>query len=239
MLAGALFNRATAIFTKLVEIQTLGVEILPDNDLMRECGQHLQEALDLGRMVLHRSGEEGIDELWGEPFKAFAFPIETFYESRYIKISQTMRDIDRICDVMSGTMDMLPRFAGIEPLIRDFARAAKVECETRRTDPEIFDIWTSFVVSAETLSGFRPLLPEDATEGEQQRALRGMQLIRSGTDLVSHIARARVPMPKSARAFIERCEQHRVAERAAMSEDLLAQSPATSASESQAYFHQS
>ncbi|MGC4093589.1 MAG: hypothetical protein QM756_37965 [Polyangiaceae bacterium] len=38
-------------------------------------------------MVLHRSGEEGIDELWGEPFKAFAFPIEEFYKSRYIKIA--------------------------------------------------------------------------------------------------------------------------------------------------------
>ena len=75
-------------------MQALGVEIQPDNALMRECGEHLQEALELGKMVLHRSGEEGIDELWGEPFKAFAFPIEEFYKSRYIKIAQTMRGID-------------------------------------------------------------------------------------------------------------------------------------------------
>ncbi|HEY5377818.1 MAG TPA: hypothetical protein VIK01_29255, partial [Polyangiaceae bacterium] len=66
MLAGALFNRAADIFTKLVELQACGVEIQADNALMRQCGEHLQESLALGQMVLHRSGEEGIDELWGE-----------------------------------------------------------------------------------------------------------------------------------------------------------------------------
>ena len=65
MLAGALFNRATDIFTKLVDLQALGVEISSDNALMRECGRCLQEALVLGKSVLHRSGDEGIDELWG------------------------------------------------------------------------------------------------------------------------------------------------------------------------------
>src|SRR6516225_2863431 len=102
MLAGALFNRATDIFTKLVELQAVGVEISYDNALMRECGACLQEALELGRTVLHRSGEEGIDELWGEPFKAFSIPIESFYESRYIKIAQTMRDIDRVVEVLAN-----------------------------------------------------------------------------------------------------------------------------------------
>jgi hypothetical protein len=46
--------------------------------------------------VLHRSGDEGIDELWGEPFRAFSIPVEAFYESRYIKIAQALREIDRI-----------------------------------------------------------------------------------------------------------------------------------------------
>ena len=82
MLAGALFNRATDIFTKLVELQELGIEIETDNALMRECGFCLQEALSLGKLVLHRSGEEGIDELWGEPFRAFSIPVEAFYDSR-------------------------------------------------------------------------------------------------------------------------------------------------------------
>ena len=47
-----------------------------------------------------RSGEEGIDELWGEPFRAFSVSVAEFYESRYIKIGQSMRDIDRIADAM-------------------------------------------------------------------------------------------------------------------------------------------
>ena len=57
MLAGALFNRATDIFRKLVEMQALGVDIQSDNQLMRECGQCLEKALTLGKLVQHRSGE--------------------------------------------------------------------------------------------------------------------------------------------------------------------------------------
>jgi hypothetical protein len=205
MLAGSLFNRATDVFTKLVEIQALGVEIKPDNALMHECGQHLQEALSLGKMVLHRSGEEGIDELWGEPFKAFAFPIEEFYKSRYVKIAMTMAHIDRIKDALIDTFAKLPTFAGIEPLIADFARAAQAKCETLRTDPDVFDVWASFVAAAEKLSEYQPALPPSPTFNEQQHAARGLELIRQGKDLVSYIARARVTMPKSTREFIERC----------------------------------
>ena len=96
MLAGALFNRAGDVFTKVVELQALGVDIAPDDRLLSQCGDYLQRALELGRQVLHRSGDEGIDELWGEPFKVYAFPIEDFYRSRYIKIAQTMRAIDGV-----------------------------------------------------------------------------------------------------------------------------------------------
>ena len=63
MLAGALFNRATDIFTKLVELQACGVEIQSDNALMRQCGEHLQKSLALGKIVLHRNNEKEIDEL--------------------------------------------------------------------------------------------------------------------------------------------------------------------------------
>src|SRR5262252_4910073 len=115
MLAGALFNRATDIFTKLVDLQALGAEIRHDNALMRECGDLLQEALSLGRLVLHRSGEEGIDELWGEPFKAFAYPIEDFYRSRYVKIAQTMSAIDTIGAVMARVFGGFGSFVDVEP----------------------------------------------------------------------------------------------------------------------------
>jgi hypothetical protein len=209
MLAGALFNRATDMFRKLVEIQALGVEIQHDNALMRECGDHLQEALVLGKMVLHRSGDEGIDELWGEPFKAFAFPIADFYKTRYVKISQTMRAIDAITAELHRTFDDLSVFVGITPLLSDFGRAAKAKSETLRTDADIFDVWTSFVVASEALGAFTPLMPSSPTLEEEQWAARGIRLLRDGMGLVSHITRARVPMPKSTREFIERCEDYK------------------------------
>src|SRR6266478_6594284 len=149
MLAGALFNRATDVFTKVVEIQSVGIEIQPDDALMKQCGDYLQEALAFGQMVLHRCGDEGIDELWGEPFKAFAFPIEDFYRSRYLKIAQAMHGIDRIADELRATFAGLAMFAGVEPLIGELATAAKLKSETLQTDEEIFDVWATFATAAE------------------------------------------------------------------------------------------
>ena len=211
MLAGALFNRATAIFTKLVEIQTLGVEIRSDNQLMRECGRCLQEALALGKMVMHRSGEEGIDELWGEPFKAFSFPIGDFFESRYIKIAQTMSDIDRLCATIISQIGGLPTFAATVPLIRDLGERAKNKTETLATDPEIFDIWSEFVVSMERIQAFRLALPANAKVEWLHEAERGRQLVLRGASLISDITRARVPMPKSTKEYIEQCTLYRSA----------------------------
>jgi len=204
MLAGALFNRATDIFTKLVELQACGVEIQPDNALMRQCGEHLQESLALGKMVLHRSGEEGIDELWGEPFKAFAYPIEEFYKSRYVKIALTMRTIDAIGDALRNAIAVLPPFASLTPVVDDFVSAAKLKTETLRTDVDVFEVWSSFVVASESLCSFQPSPP--CASGEQQLCAQFGELLRAGSVLVSSMARARVPMPKSALAFIERCE---------------------------------
>ena len=209
MLAGALFNRATDLITRLVEIQALGVDIQPDNELMRSCGEHLQEALLLGKMVLHRSGEEGIDELWGEPFKAFAFPIEDFYKSRYVKIAQTMAALDTIGTKTVRTFSDLPMFVGIQPLIANLVAAAKSKCETLRTDEDIFDVWTSFAVATEQLAAYQPVLPDDAALRDEESALQGVELIRRGKNLVSDITRARVPMPKSTREYVEGCERYR------------------------------
>jgi hypothetical protein len=209
MLAGALFNRATDIFTKLVEIQGMGVTIEVDNALMRECGEYLQEALTLGKMVLHVSGEEGLDELWGEPFKAFVMPIEEFYNSRYVKIAQSMEAIESIRDELIATFAPLPAFDGVERLLREFAAAAMVKCETLRTDEEIFDVWTSFVVAAEHLAQLRPRLPADAPFELQRQVAQGVHLLTAGKDIISYITRARVVMPKTTRELFERCRQYR------------------------------
>ncbi|GAB2182269.1 hypothetical protein DLREEDagrD3_24920 [Denitratisoma sp. agr-D3] len=206
MYAGAMFNRATDIFTKLVELQAMGVEINPSNDLMRECGRCLQEALGLSRMVLHRSGEEGIDELWGEPFRAFSIPIDAFYESRYLKIGQAMKGIDQIADAMIQFIGCSPMFAGIEPIVREFAMEARQKTETLRTDRDIFDVWADLVTSGERLAGYKPIFEDPDSEAEQRKASFGTQLICNGRDLIFYITRARVAMPKSTQEFVERCQ---------------------------------
>ncbi|WP_153145872.1 hypothetical protein [Dechloromonas sp. H13] len=208
MLAGAYFNRATDIFRKLVELQADGIEIRSDDALMRECGQCLLDAMELGRFVLHRSGEEGIDELWGEPFRAFSIPLEDFYESRYIKIGQTMRDIDRIADAMVENFTQVPAFASVAGLIRDFAETAKVKAENLRTDHDIFEVWAQLVTAAERLANFTPLpqtIDNDRADPHGHRVSDGLLLLRQGRDLIFYIARARTPMPKSTREYIERC----------------------------------
>lgn len=207
MLAGALFNRATDIFRKLVELQTCGVEINSDNPLMRECGQCLLNAMELGRFVRHRSGDEGIDELWGEPFRAFSIPLEDFYESRYIKIGQSLRDIDKIAATMISCFSQIPIFAGVDKPIRVFAEAAKLKTEILRTDDDIFELWSELVTAGERLVNFCPLALADGNPPRHSIS-DGLQLLRNGRDLVFYITRARTPMPKSTREHIERCENY-------------------------------
>ena len=105
---------------------------------------------------------------------------------------------------MISTFAATPMFSGIEPRIREFAEAAKVKCETLRTDVDIFDVWTSFAVSGEKLAIFQPLMSDSPSLAEQRQASQGSQLITHGKDVVSHITRARVPMPKTSREFIEK-----------------------------------
>lgn len=210
MLAGALFNRAADIFRRLVELQAEGIDIREDYPLVQECGRCLLEAMELGRMVLHRSGEEGLDELWGEPFRAFSIPLEEFYENRYIKISQCMADIDRIAECLSTNFSRVTAFAAIEKPVVEFATAARVKTETLRTDADIFDVWTRFVTSGERLANFSPSIPfndvNDTALARSHCIPDGVELLRRGRNLIFHIARARTPMPKSTREYIERVE---------------------------------
>lgn len=213
MLAGALFNRAIDIFRKLVELQACGIEIRSDNPLMRECGRCLLSAMELGRNVLHRSGEEGIDELWGEPFRAFSIPLEDFYESRYLKMGQAMRNIDHLADAMIANFGGIPAFAHIESAVRDLAMAAKIKTETLRTDDDIFDVWASMVTAGERLSCLATQSENNGSPAHYDLA-DGLQLIRYGRDLIFYIARARTAMPKSTRDFVSRCEEYRHSGRA-------------------------
>jgi hypothetical protein len=208
MLAGALFNRAADIFTKLVELEACGVRIGPDNDLMHECGQCLREALEFGKMVKHRNGDEGIDELWGEPFKAFTMPIEEFYESRYVKIAMTMRNIDQIAAHMAACCRQDSHFHGVSKLVQQYAEVARRKCETLRTDHDIFDVWSDFVVAGEAIREFDPSRTATGQALEPRRVQDGQRLLREGVRLIGFVTRARTPMPQSTARFLTDCNRY-------------------------------
>lgn len=207
MLAGALFNRATDIFSALMDLKGNGVEITSDNTLMRECGQCLMEALELGKMVRHRGGDEGIDELWGEPFRAFSVPIEDFYESRYVKMAMAMRDIDRIGTGLKDVFCETTGMPDIGELVNDLVDAGKRKCEILRTDPKIFDVWPRYVAARERLCKVHPRLPPAPDAAQIRSALDCNRLLRDGAELLTHLVRARVSMPKSTREFLDRCDR--------------------------------
>ena len=206
MLAGALFNRATDLFTTIVELGEMGVEISTDNELMKQCGECFREALELGRYVKHYSGEEGIDELWGEPFKAFTLPIATVYEGRYMKIARAMRDIDGVAEKMVGVFGALLGFDGIEARLRELASAAKLEAETMRSDPVIFKVWPRFVAACEGVREFRPEPVSESAAADSRCCEDAQRLLTEGTRVIEYLAGARVPMPKTTLAYHRKCE---------------------------------
>jgi len=209
MLAGALFNRAADIFTHLVELEASGVEILPESDLMHTCGLCLREALDLGKLVKHRNGDEGIDELWGEPFKAFIMPIDEFYKSRYLKIAMTMKNIDQAAAYMASCIKRDPRFPGVEQLILEYARKARHKCETLRTDDDVFDVWSNFVVAGEGVTGFQPVDISSTAAEPLLDLLDAKHMLKEGVRLIAFITRARTPMPVSTKKFLSTCERYK------------------------------
>jgi hypothetical protein len=208
MLAGALFNRATDLFTSIVDLAELGVKVSENNELMRECSECFQEALTLGQQVKHHSGCEGIDEVWGEPFKAFTMPVADFYESRFVKIAQSMRDIDRIADCMIEVFCSSKMFTGIRQPIVEYAIAARQIAETMKKDPAIFRVWPNFVALGEILDDFKPEVPIDADQMTRMRVAYGRDLVQEGRRLIGYIAGARVPMPKSTLAYIDKCRRY-------------------------------
>ena len=208
MLAGALLNRGSDIFSMIFELNRRGIEIREDNELMLECESCFLEAFDLGKQVKHYSGEEGLDELWGEPLKIFSMPVSEFYESRYIKIAQTMSAIDSIADRLLSTLSAGSMFSNIMELIQQYSSAAKLESETIKSDPAIFSVWPEFVVSGDKLEKSLPNL-EDSQGVDETTLSECLQLVVEGKKLIEWIAFARVPMPKTTEKFFRRCESCR------------------------------
>lgn len=205
MLAGALFNRASDIFNAVVDLEAKGVKVSSDNELMVLCGDYFKEALELGKLVKHYSGHDGIDELWGEPFKAFSQPLEHVFESRYRKIAQAMKDIDMIARQMEHSFTHDEIFDAAIPYIQNYCRAAKQQIEIVKQDKDLFTVWPSFVSAKETVEQFPNTLPITSDRQKQRHIDQGVKLITAGTQLITYLSGARVPMPKSTSEFLEQC----------------------------------
>ncbi|NVK32067.1 MAG: hypothetical protein HWE20_13755 [Gammaproteobacteria bacterium] len=200
MLAGALFNRASDIFNSIVSLAERGVTVTRENDLMKRCSACFFEALELGKQVKHYSGEEGIDEVWGEPFRAFTLSIEDFYRQRYIKMAAAMNDIDLIVDAIQATLGSNKEYQPVNPLLEEFKYWAKREMETMKSDPRYFEIWPGYASTLEQLVDYDPGCNSDRDE---LFCLRSKGLLKRGVDLINWIAAARVQMPKSRDAYLQ------------------------------------
>ena len=206
MLAGALFNRATDIFTAIVELEGKGVKVSHDNELMRQCSCCFRQALELGKQVKHYSGQEGIDELWGEPFKAFSQPIAQLYESRYRKIAQTMREIDTVTSRLTKVFKNERAFAGLLPKLKELSSSAKLQIETIKNDPAFFTVWPAFIAAREAVDDFEPARDDDQETAKSRHLDEGVKLIKAGSSLITYLSEARVPMPKSTTNFMQQCD---------------------------------
>ena len=202
MLAGALFNRATDIFTSIVDLEEKGIDVSPDNELMRACSASFEEALELGKYVKHASGHDGVDELWGEPFKVFTLSIEDYYASRYIKIAQTMRAINGVAEAIVNTFAGQEAFDRIEQIVWDYARAACQETEIMKSDLDFFQNWPEFVSLGEKISRFEPNLFDKKNSLSPTQITEGQFLLREGRNLLRDISAIRVPMPISSQRYL-------------------------------------
>jgi len=205
MLAGSLLNRGRHILTVIVDLEEVGVKIESSNELLRECGRCFIEALELGKNIKLADGGEGVDELWGEPFKVFSMPIEGFFHSRYIKIAQTMSEIDQVTNAMCNIVDQSDMFDEIKDKITELAVMAKLACETIRTDPAIFDVWPRYIAAKEEYEENMIKLSYEINNKKNLQSLEACNLIKEGGIILIKLATLRVPIPDSVRTFTQRC----------------------------------
>jgi len=207
MLAGALLNRGADIMTAIVDLQESGVKIEPGNPLLRESGKCFMEALQFGENIKLAGGGEGLDELWGEPFKVFSLSVEEFYESRYIKVALTMSEIDKITRKLTGIIEKYTVLGEAIPKIRELGEAAKLACETIRSDPVIFEVWPRYVAAREALENYveQYLTAHEMENGNGLKKV--IKLIRDGGGLLKRLSTVRVPMPMSTNKFIDKCDK--------------------------------
>lgn len=206
MLAGSLFNRATDIFANVVDLEEKGIIVDDSNQLMQQCEACFMEALELGKQVKHFSGEEGVDELWGEPFKAFSYPTDKFFDSRYIKLAQTFKSIDSVIDRMITVFAVVEGFEGVSPLLEELREAAKTEVETMRRDEAIYEVWPRYVAAKEAITDFKPCGLRSSREERLRYWEDGLRLLHMGKEVISYLSGVRVPMPVTTANYMANCD---------------------------------
>ena len=209
MLAGALLNRGADILTHVVELEQSGITINSENELLKECGLCFMGALEYGKYIRVKHGREGVEELWGEPFRAFTTPVERFLESRYIKIAHTMQEIDELTEKMKEVFARAPMFRRLVKLVQELADSGKNTMETLRSDPAIIEIWPRFVSASEQVADCKPTLAEDATRREHALGKRGIDIFHRCGTLIEDLTNYRVPMPKTTQILLRDCDQFR------------------------------
>lgn len=204
MLAGALLNRGRQILKAIVELEESGVKIETSNELLRECGRCFMEALSLGKNIKLNDGGEGVDELWGEPFRVFSMPIEDYFHTRYVKVARTMYEIDRVAEGLEKVMREFDLFDPMRERLDDLAESAKLACETIRSDPAIFDIWPRYIAAKESYQQDLFTIIKHKTRAEHKdslntyrRLLEANRIIREGGGVLIKLATLRVPLPTS------------------------------------------
>jgi hypothetical protein len=207
MLAGALMNRGSDILTHMVELEEMGVKVSPENELIKECGKCFMGALEYGKHIRSSTGKEGLDELWGEPFKAFTMPVEQYYVTRYVKIAQAMSEIDAITEKLINIFRRSKMFEHLLDIIKDLGESAKLAIETIRSDTRIIEIWPRFVGASDRIFSADVNLPLDSTQRHYALGKRGLQLIQDGAELIISHSNNRMPMPKSTADLLTRCDK--------------------------------
>jgi hypothetical protein len=210
MLAGSLLNRGRHILTVIVELEEAGVQIESSNELLRECGRCFMEALELGKNIKLGDGGEGVDELWGEPFKVFTMPIEEFFESRYIKVAQTMSEIDQVANATRSVICQFELTDHIKKKLAELTDMTKLACETIRNDPVIFDVWPRYIAAKEKYEDCMLGLSEDNDNNGYLFSLEAYRLLLEGGKLLAKLATLRVPIPNSVKDFTQRCQDFSV-----------------------------
>jgi hypothetical protein len=208
MLAGAYLNRGSDILTKVVELEEIGITVESSNELLRECGRCFMSALEFGKNIHPLHGTEELDELWGEPFKAFTMPVVQFLETRYIKLARALSDIDLIAETMIRLFDRIELFSGITGQLDELRESAKQATQTLRSDVEIIEIWPRFIGVADRLNEYKPTVPVGSPQRIQTMAKRGKQIIEEGCELIGDISSLRISKPKTTEEFLRRCEKY-------------------------------